>query len=55
MLGPERLGCFQIPSEKIEPQSGLDIPECRTLEKQDVKINTRSFIMGHRLQFKASI
>ena len=54
-LGSERLGCFEIPKEDEEPSSGPDIPECSTLNKQVVSSQSRCFIMGHRLQFKAGV
>ena len=52
MLGMKRLGCFEIPLENQDPTSGHDIDECVTLNKQKKREHTRSFIMGHRLQFK---
>ena len=52
MLGPTRLGCFEIPDCEKEPTSNIDCPECVTVSKQNTGVPRRAFVMGHRLQFK---
>ena len=33
VLGPTRLGCFEIPDCEKEPTSNIDCPECVTVSK----------------------